>query len=413
MSHFLVTITGEKETFDQQMAPFAEQKAQDEFLKFKDCEAESHKEYETGKRPEFFCSSSSSWGMQVSQRLFDTIAKEKPGTFKIWTFGRRDLDCMGYFKMGEYYHCGVVGKGHTMPKKYRWVKVIDIIATNHPDKNVCFEGAIRVEVVAAPKQIKLTEYYPTFEKYMEDYEGYKRPDPKTGKYGYWFNPQAKWDWFQVGGRWAGYFLIKPEYQAVHFGEKPEFGWEHTDYPEGRKLMEQKLQEGRVDTALKRHIDFEAMMQYGRDKAAKRYDVVMNLILKDLPVNESWEVIRNDCKGRDIPKVRDLYWNQPRCAAFKAYIENADNRRVLEEYGIDWFDGNPDEYLMTREQYVRFHGLKAVTTFAILHNGQWAERGRMGSFAFVHNEKDNWEEIFQKILAEIPDETRLTILDCHI
>src|SRR5579859_6601454 len=33
-------------------------------------------------------------------------------------------------------------------------------------------------------------------------------DPETGKKGYWENPNRKWDWYSLGGRWAGFFLLK-------------------------------------------------------------------------------------------------------------------------------------------------------------------------------------------------------------
>ena len=32
-------------------------------------------------------------------------------------------------------------------------------------------------------------------------------DPKNG---YWSNSKAKWDWYQVGGRWYGYFVKKAD-----------------------------------------------------------------------------------------------------------------------------------------------------------------------------------------------------------
>ena len=50
------------------------------------------------------------------------------------------------------------------------------------------------------------EVYPTFEEYAEDYHGYK-PD-NNGRFGRRYNPNAKWDWWVVGGRWAGYLPAK-------------------------------------------------------------------------------------------------------------------------------------------------------------------------------------------------------------
>lgn len=57
--------------------------------------------------------------------------------------------------------------------------------------------------------VKASELYPTFEIYMADYHGYDEgPDPETGKYGYWENPNKKWDWWQIGGRYSNWFKTK-------------------------------------------------------------------------------------------------------------------------------------------------------------------------------------------------------------
>lgn len=33
-------------------------------------------------------------------------------------------------------------------------------------------------------------------------------DEEHQRYGYYFNPNMKWDWFSIGGRWADLFLVK-------------------------------------------------------------------------------------------------------------------------------------------------------------------------------------------------------------
>ena len=38
----------------------------------------------------------------------------------------------------------------------------------------------------------------------EDYD----VDEKTGKKGYWNNPNSKWDWYSLGGRWSGMIKLK-------------------------------------------------------------------------------------------------------------------------------------------------------------------------------------------------------------
>lgn len=49
--------------------------------------------------------------------------------------------------------------------------------------------------------------YKNLDKFMYEYYGYKKDD-KTGKYGYWENPNAKWDGYVIGGRWSNSLLTK-------------------------------------------------------------------------------------------------------------------------------------------------------------------------------------------------------------
>ena len=55
------------------------------------------------------------------------------------------------------------------------------------------------------------------------------------------------------------------------------------------------------------------------------------------------------------------------------------------------------------------------TFAVLVDGQWIERGSMGWWAMVSDEKapEEWHPQWLKIVAALPDETRFTLVDAHI
>lgn len=50
-------------------------------------------------------------------------------------------------------------------------------------------------------EVPYSVLYPTMEEYVDTY-GYTYFD---GKPGYWYNKNAKWDWWVIGGRWDGYF----------------------------------------------------------------------------------------------------------------------------------------------------------------------------------------------------------------
>lgn len=56
-------------------------------------------------------------------------------------------------------------------------------------------------------ETKYTELYPTFEEYMKDFCDSER-DTEKGEYGYWENPNKKWDWWQIGGRYSGLITTK-------------------------------------------------------------------------------------------------------------------------------------------------------------------------------------------------------------
>lgn len=74
-------------------------------------------------------------------------------------------------------------------------------------------GALEVEV-------PLKALYSTFEDYMESYEGCDGRDSETGRYGYWENPNAKWDYWGVGGRFADVDKIKVK--DFDFTPNPEY-----------------------------------------------------------------------------------------------------------------------------------------------------------------------------------------------
>ena len=56
-----------------------------------------------------------------------------------------------------------------------------------------------------------------------------------------------------------------------------------------------------------------------------------------------------------------------------------------------------------------------STFAIIKDGKWYEKGKMGWWACVSNEKDQevWDAEFRKMIDELPDDALLSVYDLHI
>lgn len=200
------------------------------------------------------------------------------------------------------------------------------------------------------------------------------------------NPNKQWDWYQVGGRWAGFFKLK----AGHSGERGESG-----------LMGSCTSEdaGRADQCLKGAIDFAGMRDDAGAKAGELWDRVQQLTGGQKW--DSWEAVRERIKP--IEEARKFYADQPAV-------------RALKEGDRDQFGWDLDDRLAgTREAYVQRARNRAGCTFAVLHTGEWIERGDMGWFGVVHDEmdEDRWCRVFADLIDGLPDDTLLTVVDCHI
>lgn len=205
------------------------------------------------------------------------------------------------------------------------------------------------------------------------------------------NPNKKWDWYVLGGRWNGFFKMKPRTSAVR----------------GRPgLMTEAAPEGTADQAFKLDIDFDGMRAEEESKAAQEFDAIRSIIEPHLPVT-SWVELRGKYLGDNpelpggIEAARQAYRDQP---AVKALNESEAYR---------WKDA--EDYAGDRETFIRQRGIQRCMTFAIIKDGQWYERGSMGWWGMVADEKDQgtWIEEFGKLVDGLPDDTLLSVYDCHI
>lgn len=204
------------------------------------------------------------------------------------------------------------------------------------------------------------------------------------------NPNKKWDWWQIGGRWAGYFKLKPG-AAGERGKNGVMGSCKNAGP------------GYADSVRKGDIDFEAMRDDAGTKAAAKWDKV-RAITGSMDDFLTWDKVCETHAG-DIGAARTAYHEQ---RARKAIAEagKTDN---------DLFWIELDEFACAREQFIERARAGAGVTFAVLKDGQWYERGSMGWWGCVSDEKDQdeWRSQFGALIDGLPDDTLLTVVDCHI
>lgn len=222
---------------------------------------------------------------------------------------------------------------------------------------------------------------------IKSYFGYyKKAD------GSWYtktNPNSKWDWWVIGGRWSG-FLKKKKNAKGKLGKPGSFN--------------NKPIEGGADVILKGNVDWEGMRDEAKKPAIKRWKLI-NKVIKSTPEHESYESIFERLK--DPKTTREFYWNQERLEAFRKVTSEHDDL-----FGIF---ASIEDYLCDEETYVSRAMNSAVSTYAVIKDGKWYEKGKMGWFGMGSNEmsEDEWNAEFWKIIQSTPDDALLTLVDCHI
>lgn len=175
------------------------------------------------------------------------------------------------------------------------------------------------------------------------------------------NPNAKWDWYRIGGRWQDFYLLK----------------------NGRRFC----------LAQKGAIDFEKMREGARNKVGREWDIIRPII----------EPYIEDFKPKEVflkAYTRDeweAYFDQP---LFKAL-----EKRGEEDEEVACFQLNIEPFLLDRDTCVEREGYYETCVLTYIKDGIWHERDI---------EKDiDWCYDFNTMLENVPDDHWLTIIDCHI
>lgn len=198
------------------------------------------------------------------------------------------------------------------------------------------------------------------------------------------NPNKKWDWWTIGGRWSGFFLMKPNAKGT-IGTPGIFGSNPTP--------------GYADSAKKGDIDFARMIEKTTAESQAYWDEVRSVSLNGW---DSWEKCA-ELANNDQDETVKLYYGQP-------------GRKALRASGkTDLFYASDEVGSMTRDQYVEFSNNSIICPYAMVYNGQWLSRGEMGWFGMSTDElsKEEWAKKVMDIINSLSDDTQLTIVDCHI
>jgi hypothetical protein len=179
-------------------------------------------------------------------------------------------------------------------------------------------------------------------------EVYGPRDEKTGRYGDWWNPNSQYDWYVYGGRYSGHLILKLGREAL---------------PPSSDDARAVAPPGRANRVRKGDIDFEAMSRVRHEKYLA-----------------AWEELEREGKTAD----RWAKW----------------------DYRI------PDT-VTTREQFLDFARRRSVPNAptAVVVDGEW-----FGPWWVPDGPTEEaaarWDAWYTSLLASLPEDTLLTVIDCH-
>jgi len=243
------------------------------------------------------------------------------------------------------------------------------------------------------------KYFDDFEAFMNEWVGYGTDsvNPASGRYERLTNPNAKWDWWQIGGRWTGKYLLKaPDFELEGTGEpglmtEPNTDPYRADMAESGNIDWQQMREDsikqRTDTYRTFHKAYDEFdsASVASDKAvemakrfsdwAKRYPPVLESIktaVEFMRVDAAFEAINRPFWGLDFYKAL---------------------QKPIEEY--------------TKPE--------ALTYAFIDSDGQWNQIGEMGWWGMDDKSKGtvDYDSLWWKFVMSLPDEQRVYAVDCHI
>ncbi|ANU77522.1 MULTISPECIES: hypothetical protein [Bacillota] len=229
----------------------------------------------------------------------------------------------------------------------------------------------------AKRMVALPNYprkklYKSFEKYAEERCGFSFDEKHQG-YGYYYNPNAIWDWYSIGGRWPEMFLVKDACTEYSIGER---SWCNSDRkseaPEGYRW---------VCAARKKDIAWDAMRDWRNQKAAERFHKLEQMFLagKTDP----------DFHGEIVPDGV-MHWGE------LVYRKDSTLEEYLEEYGIPGCWKYP------------------VGSHDIVDEGQWlsvedsVQDPGTGSYAPV-----DWRSCIDGYIDDMDEDMVLVSVDYHI
>jgi len=210
------------------------------------------------------------------------------------------------------------------------------------------------------------------------------------------NPNKEWDWWVVGGRYNGRLFAK----AGAPSEKGQGG-----------LMTPVSATG-ADIVRRGDLDFDAM----KLKKQQERQTWIDTIQRDLAGMSLADIEAGIHADRELHEIwLALDEPRPRGDEHTKWLATMGQKGELATkaragWGFERPSLKPGQ---TIAEWVR--DVPAITSWAVLRDGEWTEKGSMGWWGMASNEKDEdeWMAAVSKLVDDLPLDYWITVVDCHI
>lgn len=223
--------------------------------------------------------------------------------------------------------------------------------------------------------IPFRKRYADYKEYAEEHSCFVKKDD-TDAYGYYINPNAEFDWFQIGGRWPNRFLVKSDCCDVYSGELSFF-----------------LKDERADAAPD---------GYCWVTGARKKDIAWD-VMKELFIQQERETFlkcENCYKAGKLPECcYDLTITERGITSWGKLIYDKDQS----------FEEHLQRQALSEEYQYPF------STYAVLTDDGWNNQREVECADEEKNGEDKrqWDQVVEKYIASLPEDAVLVSLDCHI
>lgn len=242
------------------------------------------------------------------------------------------------------------------------------------------------------------DVYPDFDTFMQEEEDMEPNE--NGKYGWMHNPNHKWDWWLIGGRWTGYYPVTPD--VLQRGEatsgEPGLMTEHAEAGHVDMCRIKDIDMGTIEEQINSAIEnfWRETADYIEKGSAQPFGVRGSLLSLGFVQCKDEDELTDEDRAKTLIK-----WK-------KELREGVSRYDVVDHTILD----RKDELRGRLRAY--FNSLR---TYAFLDEEHgWVQPGEMGWFGASSDTPEtmaNYSEKFQEWFFGGNEADWVVVVDCHI